>query len=102
MKKQIIIFGYGYVSKFLIQQLKDHNWTIYCTSRKIDVEKPVKDGNVTVINFLDSKLPYRNCLEQIKNGKNFTIIKKRTIFFKNSCCRYLHGNHYIYKRPNCR
>jgi dTDP-D-glucose 4,6-dehydratase len=57
MKKQIIIFGYGYVSKFLIQQLKDHNWTIYCTSRKIDVEKTVKDGNVTVINFLDPKLP---------------------------------------------
>jgi hypothetical protein len=57
MSKQIIIFGYGYVSKFLIQQLRDLNWTIYCTSRKINLEKPVKDGNVTVINFLDPKLP---------------------------------------------
>lgn len=57
MKKQIIIFGYGYVSKFLIQQLKNLNWTIYCTSRKINLDRPVKDGNVTVINFLDPKLP---------------------------------------------
>lgn len=57
MNKQIIIFGYGYVSKFLIQQLQGLNWTIYCTSRKIDAEKCVKDSNVTLINFLDSKLP---------------------------------------------
>lgn len=57
MKKQIIIFGYGYVSKFLIQQLRDLNWKIYCTSRKNNLEKPVTDGDVTIINFLDPKLP---------------------------------------------
>ncbi len=57
MNKQIVIFGYGYVSKFLIQQLQDLNWTVYCTSRKIPLDKPVSNGSVTIINFLDPKLP---------------------------------------------
>ena len=57
MKKIVIIFGYGYVSKFLIQKLNSLGWIIYCTSRKVEIEKPVKDGNVTIINFLDPALP---------------------------------------------
>ena len=57
MKNTIIIFGNGYVSKFLIQNLNHPCWTIYCTSRKVALGKPEKDGNVTKINFLDPALP---------------------------------------------
>ncbi len=57
MDKQIIIFGYGYVSKFLIKHFKDSNWDIYCTSRKVDLSNPVKNGKVTIINFLDPEIP---------------------------------------------
>ena len=57
MNKQIIIFGYGYVSKFLLPKLRDLGWQIYCTSRKIHIDKPLKYRNVTLINFLDPNLP---------------------------------------------
>jgi nucleoside-diphosphate-sugar epimerase len=56
MNKKVIIFGNGYVSKSLIHKLKDFGWTIFCTSRKVDLRKPIKDENVTIINFLDSSL----------------------------------------------
>jgi dTDP-D-glucose 4,6-dehydratase len=56
MNKQIIIFGYGYVSQFLIQQLQDSHWIIYCTSRNVPLGKPVSDGHVTIIHFLDPNL----------------------------------------------
>lgn len=57
MKKTVIIFGHGYVSKFLIQKLNALGWIIYCTSRKVEIGKPVKNENVTIINFLDPALP---------------------------------------------
>ena len=57
MKKTIIIFGYGYVSKFLIQKLNALGWIIYCTSRKTDIGRPVKNENVTIINFFDPVMP---------------------------------------------
>lgn len=57
MSKTIIIFGYGYVSKFLIQKLKALGWIIYCTSRTVEIGKPLKKENVTIINFLDPTLP---------------------------------------------
>ena len=57
MNKTILIFGYGYVSKFLIQQLKSLDWLVYCTSRKVNVGQSVNDNNATIINFFDPKLP---------------------------------------------
>lgn len=57
MNKQVIIFGYGYVAKCLVQQLQGLKFTTYCTSRTVDLGKPVKDGNATKINFLDPSLP---------------------------------------------
>lgn len=57
MNKTIIIFGHGYVSKFLIQKLNALGWIIYCTSRKTDIGRPVKNENVTIINFLDPAMP---------------------------------------------
>lgn len=57
MSKTVIIFGHGYVSKFLIQKLNALGWIIYCTSREVNIGKPIKDENVTIINFLDPALP---------------------------------------------
>lgn len=57
MNKTIIIFGHGYVSKFLIQKLNTLGWIIYCTSRKVDIGRSVKNENVAIINFLDPALP---------------------------------------------
>ena len=57
MIKTITIFGYGYVSKFLMQTLNTLGWNIICTSRSIDLKKPVEYGNIKIINFLDPKLP---------------------------------------------
>ncbi|MEI8295036.1 MAG: SDR family oxidoreductase [Alphaproteobacteria bacterium] len=56
MSKTVIIFGHGYVSKFLIQQLNAFGCVVYCTSRKVDIGRPVKNENVTIINFLDPSL----------------------------------------------
>jgi hypothetical protein len=47
MNKTIIIFGHGYVSKFLIQKLNALGWIIYCTSRKADIGKPIKIVGLT-------------------------------------------------------
>lgn len=57
MRKTIIIFGHGYVSKFLIQKLNALGWIIYCTSREVDIGNLVKNENITIINFLDPALP---------------------------------------------
>lgn len=57
MSKTVIIFGHGYVSKFLMQKLNAFDWTVFCTSRKVDIGKPIKNENVIIINFLDPDLP---------------------------------------------
>ena len=57
MSKIIIIFGNGYVSKFLTQKLAKLGWIIYCLSRRVDVEKIIGCENVKLINFFNSGLP---------------------------------------------
>jgi hypothetical protein len=57
VKKTILIFGNGYVSGFLAKNLKAFGWTIYCTSRKIQLGNPIVQENITLINFLEKTLP---------------------------------------------
>lgn len=57
MSKTVIIFSHGYVSKFLIQKLDALGWIICCTSRAADIGIPIKNENVTIINFLDPAMP---------------------------------------------
>lgn len=56
MMKKIIIFGHGYVSKFLTRTFNNLGWATICTSRKIEIGTPIKNGNLTVINFFDPML----------------------------------------------
>lgn len=56
MMNKVIIFGHGYVSRFLIKTFSRLGWNIVCTSRKIDIGMPIKNGNLTLINFFDPAL----------------------------------------------
>lgn len=56
MSHTIIIFGNGYVSRFLTQALDSIGWKIYCTSRKIPAGDRIQNGNVTLVNFLDPSI----------------------------------------------
>jgi dTDP-D-glucose 4,6-dehydratase len=56
MMNKVTIFGHGYVSRFLIETFSRLGWTIVCTSRKIDIGMPIKNENLTLINFFDPAL----------------------------------------------
>jgi len=56
MKKTILIFGNGYVSKFLSKSLNDLGWLVYCTSRQVELEKSFVCETIKIINFFDPKL----------------------------------------------
>lgn len=58
MNKTIIIFGHGYVAKFLINTCSSLGFNIVCTSRKIAIGMPIKTGNLTLINFFDPTLAF--------------------------------------------
>lgn len=47
--KTMVIFGYGYVSKFLINELTKLGWYVYCTSRR--VEQVLHGKSHAIINF---------------------------------------------------
>jgi nucleoside-diphosphate-sugar epimerase len=57
MKKTILIFGNGYVSKFLSKELINHGWRVYCTSRHVESKNQNECRNTTMINFFDPVLP---------------------------------------------
>lgn len=64
MPRNVLIFGYGYVAKFLANMLSEQGDTVYCTSRKCSLN-PLSTLNknisqnprVQLIHFLDARLP---------------------------------------------
>jgi len=54
---KVIIFGHGYVSKFLIKIFNHLGWTVVCTSREIGIGAPIEEENLKFINFFDPTLP---------------------------------------------
>ena len=56
MIKTILIFGAGYVTKFLSAQLSELGWVVYCTSRNPDHKKLSLSENVKIIDFYDPNL----------------------------------------------
>ncbi len=56
MKKIIVIFGHGYVSKFLSKVLSNSGWIVYCTSRQPELNNFDDTNNVKIIKFLDRDL----------------------------------------------
>jgi nucleoside-diphosphate-sugar epimerase len=53
MKKTILIFGNGYVSRFLSQELMHLGWKVYCTSRQFEPQKKNTFKSIKIINFFD-------------------------------------------------
>ncbi|MEZ5315042.1 MAG: SDR family oxidoreductase [Chlamydiales bacterium] len=51
----MLIFGHGYVSRFLMEQMHPLNYKVYCTSRQ--VKQPIRKGNIEILNFFDPILP---------------------------------------------
>jgi hypothetical protein len=56
MKKTILIFGNGYVAKFLSKKLIDLSWIVYISSRKIVPDENIENKNIKIISFSDPKL----------------------------------------------
>lgn len=54
MKKIALIFGNGYVAKFLSQQLAQDGWVVYCTSRQCNFENMPLPNNIKIINFFSA------------------------------------------------
>lgn len=63
MKKTILIFGNGYVAKFLSEEMINLGWHVYCTSRQVEATYHNELQNITMINFFDPLL-----LEIIKSA----------------------------------
>ena len=51
--RNILVFGYGYVGKFLSKRLAKNGWKVYSTSRNINISQPEKLKNITIYNFED-------------------------------------------------
>jgi nucleoside-diphosphate-sugar epimerase len=54
-KPIIVIFGNGYVTQFLVPQLVLQGWSVYVTSRQLQLVKPI--GGSRLIHFFDPDLP---------------------------------------------
>lgn len=61
--KNVLIFGYGYVTKFLLSNLVSQGYVVYISSRKITRECTLLNNKVHIINFNSSKIKdlIKNC-----------------------------------------
>lgn len=57
MKKIILIFGNGYVTKFVAQEFIKRGWVVYCTSRQEVAASSTAAAKLNIINYLHPKLP---------------------------------------------
>ena len=54
-KKRLLIFGFGYTSKFMCHTLAEKNWEVFCTTRFSNKSKEIKSINATPIIFNDEE-----------------------------------------------
>ena len=52
-KKRLLIFGFGYTSKFMCQKLAKKNWKVFCTTRSSEKFEEIRSINATPIGFYD-------------------------------------------------
>jgi nucleoside-diphosphate-sugar epimerase len=57
MNKTVLIFGNGYVAKFLAAKMRNLGWSIFCTSRQAAIGKIEHSDQINIINFSDPSLP---------------------------------------------
>ena len=54
-KNRLLIFGFGYTSKFLCDKLSKKNWQVFCTTRFSENNKEIKSLNAIPIGFDDEE-----------------------------------------------
>jgi len=54
-KKRLLIFGFGYTSKFMCQKLAKKNWQLFCTTRFREKFEEIQSINAKPIDFDDKK-----------------------------------------------
>ena len=54
-KKRLLIFGFGYTSKFMCYRLEKKNWQVYCTTRFSEKFEEIQSINATPIAFDDEE-----------------------------------------------
>ncbi len=52
-KKRLLIFGFGYTSKFMCQKLAKKNWQVFCTTRFHEKFEEIRSINAKPIGFDD-------------------------------------------------
>ncbi len=91
-KKRLLIFGFGYTSKFMCQKLAKKNWQVFCTTRFREKFEEIRSTKATPIGFDDEekiKLLFEEDLYILstappKNGTDPVIDNYSYIFKKNS------------------
>ena len=90
-KKRLLIFGYGYTSKFMCQKLAKKNWQVFCTTRFREKFEEIRSINATPIGFDDVEKIKLLLEEDIhllstvppKNGTD-PVIDNYSYLFKNN------------------
>ena len=54
-KKRLLIFGFGYTSKFMCKKLAKKNWQVFCTTRSSEKFGEIQSINATPIGFNDEE-----------------------------------------------
>ena len=62
-KKRLLIFGFGYTSKFLCLKLAKNNWQVFCTTRFSEKFEEIRSINATPIAF-DDKEKIKDLLDE--------------------------------------
>ncbi len=90
-KKILLIFGFGYTSRFMCHRLAKKNWQVFCTTRSSEKFKEIQSVNATPIGFDDEEKIKRLFDEDLyilstappKNGTD-PVIDNYSYLFKNN------------------
>ena len=91
-KKRLLIFGFGYTSKFMCLKLAKKNWQVFCTTRFSEKFEEIRSINATPIGF-DDEEKIKLLLEEDlyilstappKNGTDPVIDNYSNLFKNNS------------------
>ena len=91
-KNILLIFGFGYTTKFMCQKLSKKNWEVFCTTRFKEKVKEIKLLNATPV-FFDDEKKIESILRKNshilstappENGKDPVIENYGYLFKKNS------------------
>ena len=91
-KKRLLIFGFGYTSKFMCHKLAKKNWEVFCTTRFSKKSKEIESLNATPVIFDDEEKVNSILGEDLhvlntappENGKDPVIENYGHLFKKNS------------------